>query len=109
MREHEGLECGTFQAPFDRRAPHDGREITIAVSRLKPRTGRAKGVVLTDAGGPGAPGRPFPLIYTGRAELGVVPSRDLACPGTPLPDPTTATTASTAPLVGRSDAGPVGG
>ncbi|MFJ6672173.1 alpha/beta hydrolase [Actinosynnema sp. NPDC091369] len=67
--EYEGLECGTFQAPFDWRTPHDGREITIAVSRLKPRDGRAKGVVLTNPGGPGAPGRALPLTYTGRAKL----------------------------------------
>ena len=66
--EYEGLECGTFQAPFDWRTPGDGREITIAVSRLKPR-GEAKGVVLTNPGGPGAPGRALPLHYTSRAKL----------------------------------------
>ncbi|MEU4441803.1 alpha/beta hydrolase [Actinosynnema sp. NPDC050801] len=67
--EYEGLECGTFQSPFDWRTPHDGRKITIAVSRLKPRSGEAKGVVLTNPGGPGAPGRSLPLLYTGRAKL----------------------------------------
>ncbi|MFE9745454.1 alpha/beta fold hydrolase [Saccharothrix saharensis] len=39
------------------------------MSRLKPRDGRAKGVVLTNPGGPGAPGRALPLTYTGRAKL----------------------------------------
>ena len=67
--EYPGLECGTFQSPFDWRTPNDGRRITIAVSRLKPRTGEAKGVVLTNPGGPGGPGRSLPLLYTGRAKL----------------------------------------
>ncbi|MCE7000641.1 alpha/beta hydrolase [Saccharothrix sp. S26] len=67
--EFEGLECGTFQSPFDWRTPRDGRTITIAVSRLKARGGEAKGVVLTNPGGPGAPGRSLPLVYTGRAKL----------------------------------------
>ncbi|MFD0200017.1 MULTISPECIES: alpha/beta hydrolase [Saccharothrix] len=67
--DHEGLECGTFQAPFDWRTPDDGRTITIAVSRLKARSGQARGVVLTNPGGPGAPGRSLPLLYTGRAKL----------------------------------------
>ncbi|WP_033437490.1 alpha/beta hydrolase [Saccharothrix sp. NRRL B-16314] len=65
----EGLECGTFQAPFDWRTPDDGREITIAVSRLKPRGGEAKGSVLTNPGGPGGPGRTLPLLFAGRAKL----------------------------------------
>jgi pimeloyl-ACP methyl ester carboxylesterase len=64
-----GLECGTFQAPFDWRTPDDGRTITIAVSRLKARSGQAKGVVLTNPGGPGAPGRGLPLLYADRAKL----------------------------------------
>ncbi|MCC8245877.1 alpha/beta hydrolase [Saccharothrix luteola] len=67
--ELPGLECGTFQAPFDWRTPDDGRTITIAVSRLKARSGQAKGVVLTNPGGPGAPGRGLPLLYADRAKL----------------------------------------
>lgn len=62
------LECGTFQAPFDWRTPNDGRKITIAVSRLKPK-GETRGSVLTNPGGPGGPGRTLPLVYTGRAKL----------------------------------------
>ncbi|WP_447003987.1 alpha/beta hydrolase [Saccharothrix isguenensis] len=65
----EGLECGTFQAPFDWRTPDDGRKITIAVSRLKPSGGEAKGSVLTNPGGPGGPGRTLPLLFAGRAKL----------------------------------------
>ncbi|MEU4743317.1 alpha/beta hydrolase [Actinosynnema sp. NPDC023658] len=65
----EGLECGTFQAPFDWRTPSDGRKITIAVSRLKARGGEARGSVLTNPGGPGGPGRTLPLLYTGRTKL----------------------------------------
>ncbi len=67
--ELPGLECGTFQAPFDWRTPDDGRRITIAVSRLKARSGQAKGSVLTNPGGPGGPGRSTPLLFTGRAKL----------------------------------------
>ncbi|WP_158843358.1 alpha/beta hydrolase [Saccharothrix deserti] len=67
--EFEGLECGTFQAPFDWRKPDDGRTVTIAVSRLRPKNGQAKGSVLTNPGGPGGPGRILPLLYTGRAKL----------------------------------------
>ncbi|KOX16228.1 transporter [Saccharothrix sp. NRRL B-16348] len=67
--EFDGLECGTFQAPFDWRTPDDGREITIAVSRLKARSGQAKGSVLTNPGGPGGPGRGLPLLYADRAKL----------------------------------------
>ncbi|MFD1146739.1 alpha/beta hydrolase [Saccharothrix hoggarensis] len=65
----EGLECGTFRSPFDWRTPADGRTITIAVSRLKARGGEARGSVLTNPGGPGAPGRALPLVYTGRTKL----------------------------------------
>ncbi|MFE2752018.1 alpha/beta hydrolase [Actinosynnema sp. NPDC059335] len=66
--EFPGLECGTFEAPFDWRTPDDGRRITIAVSRLKAR-GEARGSVLTNPGGPGGAGRSLPLLYAGRAKL----------------------------------------
>ncbi|MBB5955331.1 pimeloyl-ACP methyl ester carboxylesterase [Saccharothrix tamanrassetensis] len=63
------LECGTFTAPQDWRAPRNGKTITIAVSRLKPKSGQAKGSVLTNPGGPGGPGRLLPAIYQGRSKL----------------------------------------
>lgn len=64
----EGLECGSFTAPVDWRTPGDGRSITIAVSRL-PRTGEARGSVLTNPGGPGGAGRTLPLLLANRTKL----------------------------------------
>ncbi|MEU4803664.1 alpha/beta hydrolase [Actinosynnema sp. NPDC023587] len=63
------LECGTYRTPQDWRSPGNGKTITIAVSRLKPQSGRARGSVLTNPGGPGAPGRLLPLVYESRAKL----------------------------------------
>ncbi|MEV0681957.1 alpha/beta fold hydrolase [Actinosynnema sp. NPDC050436] len=63
------LECGTYTAPQDWRTPGDGKTITIAVSRLKPKSGTSRGSVLTNPGGPGAPGRTLPLLYQSRAKL----------------------------------------
>jgi len=63
------LECGTYTAPQDWRAPRNGKDITIAVSRLKPRSGQARGSVLTNPGGPGGPGRLLPTAYLGRSKL----------------------------------------
>jgi pimeloyl-ACP methyl ester carboxylesterase len=65
----ERLECGTYRAPRDWHNPGDGNVITIAVSRLRPVNGKAKGSVLTNPGGPGGPGRTFPLAFVGRAKL----------------------------------------
>src|SRR4051794_14601743 len=59
----ERLECGTFQSPQDWRRAGQGRSITIAVSRLRPVSGEAKGSVLANPGGPGEPGRTFPLLF----------------------------------------------
>ncbi|WP_246019262.1 alpha/beta hydrolase [Saccharothrix australiensis] len=63
------LECGTYRAPQDWRSPRAGKDITIAVSRLRPKSGQARGSVLTNPGGPGGPGRLLPRIYEGRAKL----------------------------------------
>ncbi|QFZ22933.1 alpha/beta hydrolase [Saccharothrix syringae] len=65
----DGLECATYTAPMDWRTPADGRAITIAISRLRPASGQAKGVVLTNPGGPGGPGRALPLAFAHRAKL----------------------------------------
>ncbi|GAA1308571.1 alpha/beta hydrolase [Saccharothrix xinjiangensis] len=67
--ELRGLECGSFTAPLDWRTPADGRSITIAVSRLKPASGQARGSVLTNPGGPGAAGRTLPGLFAGRSKL----------------------------------------
>ncbi|CAL9347981.1 Tripeptidyl aminopeptidase [Actinosynnema sp. ALI-1.44] len=63
------LECATFTAPQDWRAPGNGKTITIAISRLKARSGQAKASVLTNPGGPGGPGRTLPALYQDRAKL----------------------------------------
>jgi len=65
----ERLECGSFTAPMDWNNPGNGKTITIAVSRLKPRNGTAKSTVFTNPGGPGGPGRTMPLIYLDRPKL----------------------------------------
>ncbi|HUQ54566.1 alpha/beta hydrolase [Lentzea sp.] len=65
----ERLECGSFTAPMDWNNQRNGKTITIAVSRLRPKTGTAKSTVFTNPGGPGGPGRTVPLIYLDRPKL----------------------------------------
>jgi pimeloyl-ACP methyl ester carboxylesterase len=65
----ERLECGSYQTPQDWRRAAQGKSITIAVSRLRPVTGEAKGSVLTNPGGPGGPGRTFPLLFLNQPKL----------------------------------------
>ena len=48
---------------------NNGKTITIAVSRLTPKTGTAKSTVFTNPGGPGGPGRTMPLLYLERPKL----------------------------------------
>lgn len=55
------LECGTYQAPRDWNNPDEGPEVTIAVSKLPASSGTASRSILTNPGGPGAPGRAFPV------------------------------------------------
>ncbi|MEU4804993.1 alpha/beta hydrolase [Actinosynnema sp. NPDC023587] len=63
------LECSTYTAPQDWRSPRDGKTITIAISRLKPKPGGTRGSVVTNPGGPGAPGRILPLHFQTRSRL----------------------------------------
>ncbi|GLY54382.1 alpha/beta hydrolase [Lentzea sp. NBRC 102530] len=65
----ERLECGSFTAPMNWNNPRNGKTITIAVSRLKPRNGTAKQTIFTNPGGPGAPGVTLPLVYLDRPKL----------------------------------------
>ncbi|MEO6091251.1 MAG: alpha/beta hydrolase [Umezawaea sp.] len=65
----ERLECGSFQSPQDWRRAAQGKSITIAVSRLRPVSGKATGSVLTNPGGPGGPGRTFPLAFLNQPRL----------------------------------------
>ncbi|UNT00055.1 alpha/beta hydrolase [Streptomyces tubbatahanensis] len=56
------LECATLKVPLDYRHPH-GRQIDIAVSRLASgNPAKRRGVLLTNPGGPGAPGLTYPAV-----------------------------------------------
>ncbi|MGH9041551.1 MAG: alpha/beta hydrolase, partial [Acidimicrobiia bacterium] len=57
------LECGSFKVPRDWSTPDADVDLTIAVSRLRPATGRADRSLLTNPGGPGGPGRTMPLLF----------------------------------------------
>ncbi|MCP2164389.1 alpha/beta hydrolase [Goodfellowiella coeruleoviolacea] len=57
----ERLDCAEFTAPRDWRHPGDGNHVTIAVSRLRPPGAAPRGVLFTNPGGPGLPGRAMPL------------------------------------------------
>ncbi|SEF36655.1 TAP-like protein [Amycolatopsis pretoriensis] len=55
-----GLECTTLEVPLDYRKP-DGRQIEVAVSRLKSANpAQRRGILLTNPGGPGGPGLELP-------------------------------------------------
>ncbi|MEU8638399.1 alpha/beta hydrolase [Amycolatopsis sp. NPDC048633] len=57
-----GLECATLDVPLDYRKP-DGRQIEVAVSRLKSTNpAHRRGVLLTNPGGPGGPGLDLPAL-----------------------------------------------
>lgn len=56
------LECSTLKVPLDYRHP-DGRKIDIAVSRLASKDpAKRRGALLTNPGGPGAPGLDYPVL-----------------------------------------------
>ncbi|HEX7305654.1 alpha/beta hydrolase, partial [Lentzea sp.] len=63
------LECGTFTTPMDWNNQHNGKTITIAVSRLRPQSGPARSTIFTNPGGPGGPGRTVPLVFLDRPKL----------------------------------------
>ncbi|GAA2684413.1 MULTISPECIES: alpha/beta hydrolase [Actinosynnema] len=63
-----GLECGDYRTPHDWNAPDDPRSVTIAVSRLRTAGGVTRSL-LTNPGGPGAPGRWLPLRFASRQRL----------------------------------------
>ncbi|WP_399884301.1 alpha/beta hydrolase [Streptomyces sp. BBFR51] len=57
-----GLECGTLEVPLDYREP-EGEKIDIAISRMAAADPhKRRGVLLTNAGGPGEPGLNYPLV-----------------------------------------------
>ncbi|WP_020669182.1 alpha/beta hydrolase [Amycolatopsis nigrescens] len=67
----EGIECATFTTPRDWYRPDDRIDLTIAVSRLKATGDKATASVITNPGGPGAPGRSFPARLRNQAKLRV--------------------------------------
>ena len=64
----KALQCATFGAPRDWDHPGQGPDLTIAVSRLAA-TGTATDSVITNPGGPGEPGRWFPIALAGQTAL----------------------------------------
>ncbi|SEP54363.1 alpha/beta hydrolase [Amycolatopsis saalfeldensis] len=62
------LECGAFRTPRDWDRPDERQDLTIAVSRLRS-TGATTASVLTNPGGPGGPGRWFPVSLRGQSRL----------------------------------------
>lgn len=56
---YKRLQCTSIKVPMNWKAPK-GAKITLRVSRVKA-TGKSKGVVFTNPGGPGAPGWETPL------------------------------------------------
>ena len=65
----EDIECATFTTPRDWNRTSERVDISIAVSRLKATGGEAKASVLTNPGGPGAPGRIFPARLRNQDKL----------------------------------------
>lgn len=67
----ERLECGTLTAPMDWHNPDNGKEIRIAVSRLRPEGTQNARALFTNPGGPGGAGLEMPLgfLFDGRDEL----------------------------------------
>jgi pimeloyl-ACP methyl ester carboxylesterase len=65
----EGIECATYQTPRNWNRVEDELDLTIAVSRLKATGGEATASVVTNPGGPGAPGRSFPARLRNQAKL----------------------------------------
>ncbi|KFU80402.1 TAP-like protein [Amycolatopsis lurida] len=63
-----GLECSTFRTPRDWDRAGERQDLTIAVSRLKA-TGTSTASLLTNPGGPGGPGRWFPVTFRGQEKL----------------------------------------
>ena len=67
-----GAQCGTVKVPLDYRHPHR-RKISLAVSRLRHTSSRAKyqGIMLVNPGGPGGSG----LVLSVLGYPGIIPGR----------------------------------
>ncbi|MEV5543141.1 alpha/beta hydrolase [Saccharopolyspora shandongensis] len=57
----ERLQCGAMTAPMDWHDPDNGKEISIAVTRLSPADGPRDHALFTNPGGPGGAGLGMPL------------------------------------------------
>lgn len=73
----EALECGSYRVPRDWDAPGAGVDLTIAVSRLRPSGGAARGSLFTNPGGPGGPGRQLPLLFLTRSRARVLAGQEI--------------------------------
>lgn len=73
----ERLQCGIMTTPMDWRNPNNGKEISIAVSRLSPATGRSDRALFTNPGGPGGAGRGMPLALLERGRVEVLNNFDI--------------------------------
>jgi hypothetical protein len=65
----EDIECATFTTPRDWNRTDEKVDLSIAVSRLKATDGAAAASVITNPGGPGAPGRSFPSRLRNQSKL----------------------------------------
>ncbi|RJQ83436.1 alpha/beta hydrolase [Pseudonocardiaceae bacterium YIM PH 21723] len=63
-----GLECATVTVPLDWNNAGQGKDITLAISRLKSKNPTPK-VLFTNPGGPGGEGRTLPYAYLKRERL----------------------------------------
>lgn len=72
-----GLECREIEVPIDHAEP-EGAQLTLALARAPHWEGYdARGVILVNPGGPGAPGRPFLELVDARRALGILRGFDL--------------------------------
>jgi pimeloyl-ACP methyl ester carboxylesterase len=65
----QGIECATYLTPRNWYRTGENIDLTIAVSRLKATGGPATASVITNPGGPGAPGRNFPARLRNQTRL----------------------------------------
>lgn len=65
--EYPGLQCGTFEVPYDYSRP-DGKKFTLALQKL-PASGTKIGTLFANPGGPGAPGRNIWVLPAASASL----------------------------------------
>ncbi|MGW0517734.1 alpha/beta hydrolase [Crossiella sp. NPDC003009] len=70
------LECAGYAAPMNWRRPREGKDITVAITRLRA-TGVRQGVLFTNPGGPGEAGRSFPLNFLAAGQQAVLAGQDV--------------------------------